>query len=229
MENILPQLNESYEVKEEYRRLRTNIQFYGKKVKVIVFTSCHPGEGKSEISLQVARSLCQLEKKVLYIDADLRRPVLEEQLTLEERPEGLSQYLADISSLESIILHTETAGLDIVTAGVIPPNPTELLAGKKFKQMVIELKQAYDYVIIDSPPCEDVVDALVIASVCDGAVLVVQDKHTAKQTLIHVKEELDKTGTIMLGAVLNKVDFKKNTKYKKYKKYYEKKYTQETA
>ena len=228
-EKILVTLNESYEVTEEYRRLRTNIQFYGKKVQTIVFTSCHPGEGKSEVSLQTAMSLCQLGNKVLFMDADLRRPSLKDRLDIKGHPTGLSQYLAEFSGLKPIIIHTDIEGLDIITAGAIPPNPTELLAADRFKELLTELKTMYDYIVIDSPPCDNVVDAIVIANVCDGAVLVIQDKRTAKYTLMQVKAQLEKTNAILLGAVLNKVDFKKNPKYKKYKKYYEKQYTQRTG
>ena len=219
----------NYEMTEEYRRLRTNIKLHGKRVRTIVFTSCHPGEGKSEVSIQTAMSLCQLGNKVIYVDSDLRKPSLEERVDVKEYPVGLSQYLAGISELESIIIHTATDGFDMITSGAVPPNPTELLAGEGFKGLLTELKAMYDYIVIDSPPCDNVVDAVVIANVCDGVVIVIQEKRTSKRMLLRVKTELARTNTILLGAVLNKVDFNKITKYKKYKRYYKKQYVQRTG
>lgn len=205
--NIEEQNN--YFVREAFNTLRTNILFSGREVKSIVVTSCFAHEGKSTITFETARSLAESGKKVLLVDADLRKSVLVSRITKERGITGLSQLLSGQINAEDAIYHTQFEGLDIIFAGPYPPNPTELVGSAAFKELIKTQRQNYDYVLIDAAPLGLVIDAAVMASVCDGAVMVVNMGHVKYRIAQNVKEQLEKSGCRLLGVVLNQVDRKK--------------------
>ncbi len=207
--NIEEQNN--YFVREAFNTLRTNILFSGKEVKSIVVTSCFAHEGKSTVSFETARSLAESGKKVLLVDADLRKSVLVSRITKERGITGLSQLLSGQVDAEDAIYHTQFDGLDIIFAGPYPPNPTELVGSAAFKELIKSQRQNYDYVLIDAAPLGLVIDAAVMASVCDGAVMVVNMGHVKYRIAQNVKEQLEKSGCRLLGVVLNQVDRKKGS------------------
>ena len=210
-----------YKSEESFKTLRTNIMLSGVEHKVILVTSCTPNEGKSTISLLLAKSLAESGKNVLLIDADLRKSVLAGKIKITEEIKGLSHFLSGLSDTNEILYRTQEEKLSLIMAGIVPPNPAELLGQKRFEALVSSAKKVYDYIIIDTPPLGSVIDAAVIANVCDGAVLVVSAGEISYKFVRVVKDQLEKTKCPILGVILNKVDMK-NDKY--YSKYYGKYY-----
>ena len=199
----------NYFMREAFNTLRTNILFSGKNIKTIVITSCLAHEGKSTISFETSRSLAESGKKVLLIDADLRKSVMASRLTKERGITGLSQLLSGQISTDQAIYQTQVEGLDILFAGPYPPNPTELVGSPAFKELIEEKRDVYDYIIVDAPPLGLVIDAAVMATVCDGAVVVINSGHIKYRMAQGVKEQLEKSGTRVLGVVLNQIDRKR--------------------
>lgn len=212
----------SYEMTEEFNTLRTNLQFAGVDKKVILGTSCMSGEGKSRTVYRLAASLTEIGKKVLIVDADMRKSVFVNEVETGTVDKGLSHYLSGQCNLAEAVYGTNIAGLHILFAGPVPPNPTELLSSTLFEDTIKSFRDIYDYVLIDSAPLGLVVDAAIIAKYCDGAVLLIETNTVKYRFAQDVKEKLEATGCPLLGVVLNKVDRAKSGKYygKYYKKYY---------
>ena len=192
-----------YLTEEAYRTLRTNLQFCGRDKKVIAFTSCMENEGKSTVALHVAKSFAQLNKKVLLIDADMRKSVLVGRNTDAHDMKGLSELLTGIEQLSNCICATQYKGLSIVFAGTYPPNPVELLNGQYFEVFISKMRELFDYIIIDTPPLGIVVDAAVITVQCDGAVLVMGDRKINAQMAMDVADQIERSGCKLLGVVKN--------------------------
>ena len=212
----LKNIAKDYRSNEAYKTLRTNLEFSGSDNKAIVLTSSTPNEGKSTVSIGLALALVESGKRVLFVDADLRKSVLVGRHRVTEEVKGLSHYLSGQADLNDVICRTQEAGLFVIFAGVVPPNPSELLGQKRFAHLIENAKANYDYVIIDAPPLGSVIDAAVISKVCDASVLVVAAKSVSYKFVRTVKEQLEKTGCPILGVVLNKVDMKQNKYYGKY-------------
>ena len=200
----------NYFMREAFNTLRTNILFSGKDVKTIIITSCMAHEGKSTISFETSRSLAESGKKVLLIDADLRKSVMVSRLTKERGITGLSQLLSGQISIDQSIYKTQIEGLDVIFAGPYPPNPTELVGSGAFKELLDAKRDSYDYIIIDAPPLGLVIDAAVMSTVCDGAVIVINTGHIKYRMAQGVKAQLEKSGCRILGVVLNQIDRKKS-------------------
>ncbi len=206
-------LSDDFKMKEAYKVLRTNILFCGKNVKTILITSCVPSEGKSTISINVAMSMAELGKKVLLIDADLRRPSIFKKVVSKGKLKGLTHYFSGQSEMNDIINHTDNENLDIILTGAIPPNPSELLAGDDFKNLMEKFRDEYDYIIIDTPPLGSVIDSAVIAQNCDGAIVLLESGKNSYKFVNSVKEQLSRSGCQILGVVLNKCSPKKGNSY----------------
>lgn len=213
--------NNNYFIKEAFNTLRTNVLFSGKQVKTIVVTSCFAHEGKSTISFEMSRSLAEAGKQVLLVDADLRKSVMVTRHTTERGVCGLSQLLSGQVSMDAAIYHTQVEGLDVVFSGPYPPNPTELVGQSAFKEFLDANRDAYDYIIIDAPPLGLVIDAAVIASVCDGSILVINTGHVKYRIAQGVKEQLEKSGCKLLGVVLNQANKRRSSGSGYYKSKYE--------
>lgn len=210
-----------YRFEEALKTLRTNLQFCGTNIKTIMFTSAVPGEGKSQIAFSEAESLTALGKKVLLIDADIRKSALLARYQVNGETGGLSEYLSGQKKLDDILCKTNIAGLDVIFSGPYSPNPSELLAEPLFKRALEEKRECYDYILIDTPPMGALIDGAIIAKECDGAVLVIEAGVVSRRVEKRVKEQLEKSGCRILGAVLNKVKPESNGYYgKKYDKYY---------
>lgn len=215
-EITLKNITKDYRSNEAYKTLRTNIEFSGADNKVIVLTSCTPDEGKSTVSLNLAISLAESGKRVLFIDGDLRKSVLAGRHRETEEVKGLSHFLSGQAEVDEVMYKTQEEGLIVISAGVVPPNPSELLGQKRFKALISSARKVYDYIIIDAPPLGSVIDAAVIARVCDASVLVTAANAVSYKFARTVKEQLEKTGCPILGVVLNKVNMKQNKYYGKY-------------
>ena len=208
-----------YFYEEAIKTLRTNIQFTGKNVKIIMFTSCLPNEGKSDVAFQLAQEVGNMGKKVLLIDADIRRSVYVNQYKIKEKVNGLSQYLSGQLAKEFLIYQTNFLNVDMIFSGPMAPNPSELLEEASFSDLLKELRNTYDYIILDTPPLGSVTDAAIVAKECDGAVLVIESERVSYKLAQKVQEQLEKTGCKILGAVLNKVNIEKDKYYQKYDYY----------
>ena len=171
--NIETNQQDDYQVRESYRNLRTNIFLSGKDTKVVMFTSCGPNEGKSTVTMNLASSIADGGKRVLFIDCDLRKSVLVGRYRVKKGVKGLTHFLSGQNTLEEVIYQTNVPDMDVILAGPVPPNPSELLDSPLFKETVKQMREKYDYVIIDTPPLGSVIDAAIVAQVCDGAVLVI--------------------------------------------------------
>lgn len=213
-----------FQTEEAYKALRANLQFCGADKKAIVLTSCTPNEGKSNASLQLALSLAKSGKKTALIDADMRKSVLLGSIYEGSKEVlGLSHYLSGQNTLQDVLYSTNILNFYTIFSGPFPPNPAELLGGELFEEMLETLKKVCDYIIIDTPPIGRVIDAAVVAGKCDGAVLLIESGAISYRFAQEVKEQLERTGCPMLGAILNKVDpaegYGKYGKYGKYRKY----------
>lgn len=205
---------------ESMRMLRTNLQFSGGNLRVILFTSSIQDEGKSETSFQLAISFAKLDKKVLYVDADMRKSVFTARYQIKENVQGLSQYLSG-QNTEDIVYKTNIKNMDVVFAGPYAPNPAELLYENKLDEFIKKQRLQYDYIIIDAPPLVNIVDAAVIGRCVDGAVIVVKSATVSQRMVKRVKDQLEKVNCKIIGAVLNGVEMKKNSyHYKYYGDYY---------
>ena len=205
---------------ESMRMLRTNLQFSGGNLRVILFTSSIQDEGKSETSFQLAISFAKLDKKVLYVDADMRKSVFTTRYQIKESVQGLSQYLSG-QNTEDIVYKTNIKNVDVIFAGPYTPNPAELLYENKLDEFIKKQRLQYDYIIIDAPPLANIVDAAVIGRCVDGAVIVVKSATVSQRMVKRVKDQLEKVNCKIIGAVLNGVEMKKNSyHYKYYGDYY---------
>lgn len=209
-----------YFYEEAIKTLRTNIQFSGIDIKTIVVTSCYPNEGKSDVTFQLALEIGKMGKKVLVVDADIRKSSYVSRYQIKERISGLSQYLSGQRREADIIYRTNFEGVDMIFAGPTAPNPSELLEQESFSQLLGSLREKYDYVLIDTPPIASLIDAAIAAKQCDGAILVIESETVSRRTALKAKEQLEMTGCRLLGAVLNKVDVRKDKYYSKYSYYY---------
>lgn len=207
-----------YGTREQIKALRTNIQFCGDDKQVIMLTSCVPGEGKSFVSLCLAKAIAEMGKTVVLIDADMRKSVLASRIKGDASIKGLSHFLSGQCVLGEAIAATDIPKLHLMAAGPSAPNPTELLEMKRFHALILAMRKAYDYVIIDCPPLGLVIDAAIIAREADGAILVVEAGKTKYRLTQVVKERLENTGIPIMGGVLNKVEHTRSKGY--YTKYY---------
>ena len=193
-----------FAVAESYKSIRTNLQFLlssNPGCKVVAISSPQAGEGKSTNAINLAIAFSQLGKKVLLIDAALRRPSLYKKLRIANT-DGLSGILAGFATVEDNIV-TVNNSFDTLPSGAIPPNPSELLSSASFQRLLASMRLIYDYIIIDTPPAGIVSDALSIANETDGLLLVVKEKSTTHADLQKVLDNISLAGVRILGAILN--------------------------
>ena len=191
---------------EAYRVIRTGIQFAqaGKELKTIAITSCTPNEGKSMTIANLAIVLTQAGKSVLIMDCDMRNPTVHKNFNLSNKV-GLSSCISMGTAVADAVQETGIEGLDTLTAGVIPPNPSELLGSERMQNILQRAKEEYDYVLIDTPPVLPVTDSLVLGRMVDGLILVIDSGEIKVEMAREVKNQLVNAGANILGVVLNKV------------------------
>ena len=200
---------------EAFKVLRTNLQFCGDNVHIVALTSCNENEGKTTVTLGLGKSLAELGRKVLIIDADMRKSVMAGRNTNVKNAFGLSELLTGQCSLADCIYATQYESMHIIFAGKYPPNPVELLNGENFSALLTELKNYYDYILIDTPPLGRVIDAATIAPNCDGTILVIDGENIRRTQAQEVVEQLNKVGGKLLGAVWNNTQKRKFAYYSK--------------
>ncbi|PLS01507.1 CpsD/CapB family tyrosine-protein kinase [Neobacillus cucumis] len=207
-------------ISEQYRTIRTNIQYSSvdEEVRAIMVTSSGPSEGKSTTAANLAVTFSQLGKKVLLVDADLRKPTVHHTFQVNNIF-GFTTVLTKQATLEKTVIKTEEDDLYILTCGPIPPNPAELLSSKSMEQFIIDAKEMFDYVIFDTPPLLAVADPQILANQCDGTILVVYSEKTEIDQAKKSKELLQNAQGKLLGVVLNHKEIKKNDYYYYYGTY----------
>ncbi len=200
-------------VNEAYKQLRTNIMFSGDDIKTIAITSCQPNEGKSSTAFQLACAFAEINKRVAYVDADIRNSVFKKKHKVKEQVNGLSHVLSGQVDLRDALYKTNLANLYTIFSGPQVPNPAELLQHKRFLKMINSLKEHMDIVIVDCPPLGLVIDAAIIARHVDGSILVVESNAVSRKNVRRVKAQLEKSGCRILGAVMTKVEEQNKGKY----------------
>lgn len=209
---------------EAYNTLRANIQFCGvvNKLKTITVTSCNPGEGKTTVSFNLAKSMAKADLKTLLIDTDLRKPQIAKLSDIDEKKDayrpikGITDFISGECEIEDIIYATPLNNFFVIPCGTVPPNPAELLSTEKFSRFIESIKNnffktakgQFDIIIFDSPPLGSVIDAAVLAAKTDGTLLVIKTRSVDYKAAKQVKEQLDKVNANLVGVVLNRVQKK---------------------
>ncbi|HFH1613726.1 TPA: capsular polysaccharide biosynthesis protein Cps4D [Streptococcus pneumoniae] len=191
---------------EYYNALCTNIQLSGDKLKVISVTSVNPGEGKTTTSVNIARSFARAGYKTLLIDGDTRNSVISGVFKSREKITGLTEFLSGTADLSYGLCDTNIENLFVVQSGSVSPNPTALLQSKNFNDMIETLRKYFDYIIVDTPPVGIVIDAVIITQKCDASILVTATGEANKRDVQKAKQQLEQTGKLFLGVVLNKLN-----------------------
>lgn len=230
---IGPHLN--FAASEAYKLLRTNLLFSfpaEEKCHVIGITSSFQGEGKSMTAINLSYTLAEANNRVLLIEGDMRIPNFSNRLNLKKTP-GLSNLLAGLDSISDAIQriafrrssNPEPVKFDVITAGNIPPNPSELMQSQRMQQLIDTLKEFYDIIIIDLPPINVVTDALVASNYVSGVAVVVRSEHTSKRGLSNTMRQLRLVNAKVIGFIYTNADSQKKKYYKGYGKGYSKYYS----
>ena len=202
-------------ISEAYRILRTNLYYSSvdKKIKTILITSPNVGEGKTTTAANLAIILAQANNKTVLVGADLRKPKESSLFTLKNKI-GLTKVISEkIPCSDAIIQYDEVENLYILQAGVIPPNPSDIVQSKAMSQIIEQLKEDYDYIVIDSPPINLVSDAITLAGIVDGVILVIAENETRKDAAKKAVKLLKNIGAKILGIVITKAKDKKQKGY----------------
>ncbi len=230
-------------IHESYNRLRSNIIFSlpNSKCKIIGVTSSDPGEGKSISAMNIAISFAEINKKVILLDLDMRKPKVHRLLGVKASP-GMSNILVGACEPSYPIRKVENRNIDIITSGDIPPNSTQLLDSARLKETFDYLSDHYDYVIIDTPPMNSVIDASIIAKVSTGFIFVIKQNYASKERISQAVEQINFAGGKVIGFLFNdvvdgsmslggayrskygKYKYKYKYKYKNYKDDYKREY-----
>lgn len=213
----------NFQITEAYKSLRTNVQFSvagtDSKCKKIAITSALPKEGKTITTINLAVTFAQTEARVLIIDCDMRRPRIHRYYDLESRV-GLSNILSGMCTLEEAVKQTYRPNLHVIPAGLIPPNPAELIASSNMKKMLDELSENYDYIIIDTPPVNIVADALELVPNVDGTIMVVRSAQSTHPETRKMITKFEYANAPVLGFVLNNVINSTTKRYTSKYRYY---------
>ncbi|MRH41244.1 polysaccharide biosynthesis tyrosine autokinase [Aquibacillus halophilus] len=212
--HLITKLSPHSPISEQYRTVRTNLQFshIDGELKTMLVTSAGPSEGKSSVTANLAVVFAQQGKKVLLVDADLRKPTIHYTFRADNRI-GLSNVLVGERLLVDSVIATDIKDLDILTCGPIPPNPSELLGSKAMEKMIRDASAQYDMIIFDTPPVLAVTDAPILANICDGVLMVVRSKQTEYEAAQKARDLLKSAKAKLLGVVLNDVEQKKDNYY----------------
>ena len=211
--------NTDFSIVEAYKSTRTNLEYAlaaEEGCKKIIFTSAMPSEGKTTSCINTAITFALAGAKIVLIDADLRKPKVHMCLELENAT-GFSNYLAGFAELDDVIQHCKN-GLDVITSGQIPPNPSELLVSPRMEKALLKLSEKYDYVIIDAPPVNIVSDAVSMSKFVTGVAIVVKEDFTTHDALKKALSSLEFANAKILGFILNDVMASRGY-YSKYYKY----------
>ncbi len=211
-----------YGAEEALNRLRVNIGFCGDRFKKIIITSSTPNEGKSFVSTNLWRMLAEAGLHTVLVDADMRKSVMRsryQMVTGGRNPPGLVHFLAGQAELDDVLYHTNINNGYLLPTSYTVTNPAILLQTDRFTGMLDSLSRVFDYVLVDTPPLNSVADGDLIASQCDGALLVVRSGVTPRTLVGASLKQLERAGCELMGVVLNRVEAKNNPYYYKYSRY----------
>lgn len=196
--------NPSSEIAEQFRTIRTNIQFSSIDIqhKTLIITSPSSNEGKTTSAINLAISISQQGERVLLIDANLRRPKLHISFNLKESY-GLTDVLMGRLPLEEAVFQTQIGKLEVLTSGIIPPNPTEIIGSKAMSYFLKDIKEEYDTVIFDCPPVLETTDTKLLAGQCDGVIMVLKSGKTDREKAVEANRLLHLVRAKVLGVILN--------------------------
>ncbi|OAS85231.1 hypothetical protein A6K24_06345 [Metabacillus litoralis] len=196
--------NPSSQIAEQFRTIRTNIQFLSidQKHKTLIITSPSSGEGKTTSAINLAISISQQGERVLLIDANLRRPTLHTSFNLKDSY-GLTDVLMGRVPLEEATFQTQIGRLEVLTSGIIPPNPTELIGSKAMSFFIKDIKEEFDVIIFDCPPVLETTDTKLLAGQCDGVVLVLNSGKSDREKAAEANRLLHLVRAKVLGVILN--------------------------
>ena len=222
IQSMLLSSKSPFTMQEAYKTLRTNVEFSlpGSDCKCIGITSANRGEGKSTIAVNLAIALSQLNKRIVLIDCDMRLPTVVTKLGISAQ-EGLSNYLSGIID-EVPIIHIASRGIDIIPSGAIPPDATTLINSEAMENLILSLKEMYDYIIIDYPPVNIVSDAVMLSRLMSGYIFVVRHEQSENAKIQEAIRQLSFGDAKIIGFVYNGLDVSKKY-YKKSNYYYYKK------
>jgi capsular exopolysaccharide synthesis family protein len=215
--SLITEHNPRSPISEGYRMLRTNIEFstINQKLQIIMVTSSKPGEGKSTTCANMAVAFAQASKRVLLIDADLRKPSQHFIFGTSNR-NGLTTALLEGKDVQEMVQHTGIDNLYIIHAGPTPPNPSELLSSRQMSELLASARGMYDVIIIDTPPIMSVTDAQIVATQSDGVVLVIDSGQVKKGSVLKAKASLEHVNAKLIGVVLNNINRKTASSYSYY-------------
>lgn len=210
-----------YAVEEALNRLRINIKFCGKNTKIILVISSTPNEGKSFVSMQLWRMLAEAGFRSVIVDTDLRKSVLKNRhnFSCDGELKGLDYYLSGQAEYEDVVYQTNVENGDMVPCTSLLENPSSLLEDSRFRELFGKLSEEYRYVIVDSAPLIDVADGALVASLCDGAILVINSGETSRSLIKQSLNQLERANCRLLGMVLNKTEVGSRAYYKYYGRY----------
>ena len=194
----------AFQVMEAYKMIRTNLMFSlaTKESRAVVFSSAEPSAGKSTLSANLAIVMAQTGARVLLIDADMRKPTQHRNFQLS-RTMGLSKILGGLATVEECLYKDAKPNVDVILSGPTPPNPSELLGSARMNSLLEEMGKQYDYIFIDMPPLCVVADALVVAPMAAGVVLVARHNQTMYEEFGEALEKVEQAGADLLGVVLS--------------------------
>ncbi|WP_246625161.1 CpsD/CapB family tyrosine-protein kinase [Fictibacillus nanhaiensis] len=217
--SLITHNNPKSPISEQYRTIRTNIQFAGvdKEFKTLMVTSAGPGEGKSTTAANLAVVLAQQGKSVLLIDGDLRKPTVHYTFKVSNIY-GVTNVLTRQKTLNETVVSSKIPDLDVLPSGPVPPNPSELINSKSMNQLIEDAKSSYDYILFDTPPVMAVTDAQLLSNKVDGVILVVSSGKTQIEGAVKAKELLVHAKANLIGSVLNGKDVRNENYYYYYGK-----------
>jgi polysaccharide biosynthesis transport protein len=206
---------------EAFRGLRTSVLLsaVGRPPRSLTFVSAEPGEGKTTIASNLAISLAQLGKRVLLIDGDMRRPCVHKLFDIEDHSGGLVTYLTCEEEWRQLVRPTGMLNLDCLVCGPVPPNPSELLSSERMQTLIREVMERYQFVLVDTPPLLNIADGRILATMVEGAILVVKAGFTARELVQRAQLHIRDVGARLIGVVLNDVDVRHHAYYDGYYRY----------
>ena len=220
---LLSHIQPKSQISEAFRALRTSLLLSQAEhpPQVILVTSALPQEGKTTAAVNLAVTLAQLGDRTLLMDSDLRKPGIRRALNLTiGKDKGLSSFLAGVSTLDEIVIaHPTIKNLEALTTGPVPPSPADLLSSHRMREAILELRERFKFIVIDSPPIMAATDAVILSALVDGVLLVVRSGETPKEAFTRTRDLLNAVKCRMLGVVLNAVDSSAPDYYYSYRYY----------
>ena len=214
----------SFRLVESYKALRTNLLFSLPKkddvrARKILITSSSPGEGKTTTTVNLAITISEINTKVLLIDADMRKPTVHKYFSISNKT-GLSNILSGMNPLEECVQEIENIpNLSVITSGILPPNPSELLSSPAMKNLLVALEENYDYIIIDTPPVNVVADALSVVNEVDGVALVISQSKSTYPEITKAVDTLRFGNSNIIGLIMNRATQEAKKKRSTYDSY----------